>query len=187
MNCSRITNLLSAYIDGELTGQEMLEIRHHLASCNECQDEYESLRSTKQMMSHLRRMSPRDGFATDIITRLDDIKVPAYQRFFTRLAGAAKRNLAPVGAAAAVCALAFSFLTTGFFSEGNESIDAQAEAMAYMDNSRMGRMHNASFTSDINSVEKAINARMDSNTPLPVIDPAEHDPTQKFVLVSVNY
>ena len=37
MNCGRVSNQLSAYIDRELTGAEMLSVRGHLGDCDSCQ------------------------------------------------------------------------------------------------------------------------------------------------------
>ena len=47
MHCGRVSNLLSAYIDRELAGAEMLPIRHHLDVCPGCAAEHESLRRVK--------------------------------------------------------------------------------------------------------------------------------------------
>lgn len=49
MNCCKVSRLLSAYIDSELTGAEMLSIRDHMRTCSSCQREYESLKSVKRM------------------------------------------------------------------------------------------------------------------------------------------
>ena len=43
MNCGRVSNQLSAYLDRELTGTEMLQIRSHLTECDRCRSEHEAL------------------------------------------------------------------------------------------------------------------------------------------------
>lgn len=53
MLCSRVLNLLNAYVDYELTGAEMLEIREHLAGCASCAREYASARQIKQLLRGL--------------------------------------------------------------------------------------------------------------------------------------
>lgn len=53
MNCSKIQNLLSAYMDDELTGEEQLQIRRHLGVCQKCSTEHDTLLATKRMISSL--------------------------------------------------------------------------------------------------------------------------------------
>jgi anti-sigma factor RsiW len=53
VNCGKIQNLLSAYMDGELTGEDQLRIRRHLDFCHSCSEEHDSLLATKRMISTL--------------------------------------------------------------------------------------------------------------------------------------
>ena len=59
MLCSRVQNLLSAYLDRELTGAEMLEIRRHLRDCAPCEREREALLHVKQLLHVLPAAAPR--------------------------------------------------------------------------------------------------------------------------------
>ena len=43
MNCNKVSNLLSAYMDGELLGFEHRLIHQHISRCAECSAEYEEL------------------------------------------------------------------------------------------------------------------------------------------------
>ena len=61
MNCSKIQNLLSAYMDGELTGEEQLLIRRHLGECEACAEEHESLLTTKRMIACLSIRQPSEN------------------------------------------------------------------------------------------------------------------------------
>lgn len=58
MNCGRVSNQLSAYLDQELSGMEMLQIRSHLSSCDRCRAEQESLRRMKLLLGRLRSIEP---------------------------------------------------------------------------------------------------------------------------------
>ena len=58
MNCGRVSNQLSAYVDRELTGAEMLQIRAHLGACDSCRAEYEALGRIKMMLGRLRTAEP---------------------------------------------------------------------------------------------------------------------------------
>lgn len=50
MNCRNAQVLLSAYLDGELAGTEMMRVRDHLRSCGDCRSEFEEVRVVKQML-----------------------------------------------------------------------------------------------------------------------------------------
>jgi anti-sigma factor RsiW len=62
MNCKGVESRLSAYLDGELTGQEMLAVREHLSYCRECRQEETSLRGLKRMLCSLSAAEPPVGF-----------------------------------------------------------------------------------------------------------------------------
>ncbi len=101
MNCRHISRLLSAYIDGELTGVEMLEIRRHLDACRSCNLQYESLRYTKQLLSHLAYAEPRPGLDKRICARLESIEIPAYQKLWGRVFSYVRQRMTPVAAGCA--------------------------------------------------------------------------------------
>ena len=61
MNCRRVSNLLSAYLDTELAGTEMLDIRDHLSRCPSCAREHEGLRQTKRLLGALALRLPETG------------------------------------------------------------------------------------------------------------------------------
>jgi anti-sigma factor RsiW len=113
MNCRRVVNLISPYVDGELTGAEMLAIRRHLSDCPECLAECESLRATKLAITRLRTMKPRPDLAACIVSRLDEVSIPRYQRMMTILYRFAARKLSPVAAALAVSGVALAILAGG--------------------------------------------------------------------------
>lgn len=62
MLCSRVQNLLSAYCDHELTGNESLQIRSHLSGCASCRKEQEALLQMKRLMGALSRAEPPQPF-----------------------------------------------------------------------------------------------------------------------------
>jgi anti-sigma factor RsiW len=76
-----VRSLLSAYLDSELNGYEMLAVREHLSRCNDCADERESLRSVKLMLSSLPQREPRAEFDTQVCAHVRYISLPLYQRF----------------------------------------------------------------------------------------------------------
>lgn len=52
-NCKWITELLSAYLDDEVTAGEQVQVEEHLKSCEACRAELESLRATTALLSSL--------------------------------------------------------------------------------------------------------------------------------------
>lgn len=71
MNCRKVNSLLSAYIDGELTGVEQMQVRQHLRLCACCHEEHESLLMTKRLLAGLRTKAPRCDLEQIILRRLD--------------------------------------------------------------------------------------------------------------------
>jgi anti-sigma factor RsiW len=62
MNCRNTQTLLSAYVDCELTGEQMLEIRRHLADCSECREEEAEMVLLKTMLSGTPLIEPPADF-----------------------------------------------------------------------------------------------------------------------------
>jgi anti-sigma factor (TIGR02949 family) len=60
MNCNRVEQLLSPYLDGAVTGTEMQALRAHLDSCPACSREYSLLRRTQQLLAISSRPSVPD-------------------------------------------------------------------------------------------------------------------------------
>ena len=61
MKCSQSKSLLSPYLDGMLTGTQMLALGAHLDTCQACSTEYDALRRTQQLLVSVgRRKAPED-------------------------------------------------------------------------------------------------------------------------------
>lgn len=50
MNCTEVSELLTAYLDNEVTQKERQEIESHLAGCPRCRKELEELRSAQKIL-----------------------------------------------------------------------------------------------------------------------------------------
>lgn len=70
MNHRRAERLLSAYLDTELSSEEMSDIRSHLAGCPDCRAEMEELRATRRLLSSLEPPDLPGEFAADLSLRL---------------------------------------------------------------------------------------------------------------------
>ena len=53
MNCTKVSNLLSAYLDRELISEENRLVRLHLMACTECSDELRELEEIKVALGRL--------------------------------------------------------------------------------------------------------------------------------------
>jgi hypothetical protein len=61
MTCVQVKSMLSAYLDGAITGRQMYSLDQHLQSCSTCDQEYESLRGTQALLSNVgRAKAPED-------------------------------------------------------------------------------------------------------------------------------
>lgn len=61
MTCASVRNLLSAYLDSELSGSEMQAVRAHLEECRDCRAECDSLREVKSLLRGLPPCCAPDG------------------------------------------------------------------------------------------------------------------------------
>lgn len=71
MNCRKVQNLISAYVDCELPGVEMLAMRQHLSDCPECNSEFEALLRVKRAYGSLAPKTPSPVLAARILYVLD--------------------------------------------------------------------------------------------------------------------
>jgi Putative zinc-finger len=61
LKCSQVKQLFSPYLDGAVTGTEMLALQDHLSGCPECHRNYQALRRTQQLLVSVGRpKAPRD-------------------------------------------------------------------------------------------------------------------------------
>ncbi len=61
LQCPQAKKLFSPYLDGAVTGTEMLALQDHLSSCTDCNRRYLSLRKTQQLLVKVARpKAPED-------------------------------------------------------------------------------------------------------------------------------
>ena len=91
MTCEQITELLSARLDGALTEKERNTLEEHLAHCAECRAVAEDLETIHLSFGDLEPVPAPDGFARDVMAKLEAPKVvPLFRRpAFKAVAGLA--------------------------------------------------------------------------------------------------
>ena len=73
---SRLRELLSSYIDGEVTDAERARVEEHLATCDACREELESLRWTVSVLAEMPEVQTSRSFVFS--TPPDrDVRAPA--------------------------------------------------------------------------------------------------------------
>ena len=70
MDHQRAQELLSDYLDGELSGETLVEVEQHLESCDRCESELESLRNTLSVLGGLKPAEPSPDFLQQVHQKL---------------------------------------------------------------------------------------------------------------------
>ena len=63
MNCKTVQSRLSAYLDRELGGDELLQMRAHMSVCSDCRSEAEGLRALKALIGGMQCPEPPEDLA----------------------------------------------------------------------------------------------------------------------------
>ena len=128
MNCHRVGNLLSAYIDGELTGVEMIEIRRHLDGCPGCQNELDDLRAVKRLVGRLHIAQPVADLPGRIYAGLDNVQPYSWLRYWSAIWQSGFQRLSPAVAAVTCVFLGMLIFTARTIDEGFEARHPQTYA-----------------------------------------------------------
>jgi anti-sigma factor RsiW len=74
MKCSRIRNMISPYVDEELTPDEKKAFASHVQSCPACREELEEVQSLHRLFASAERFEAPYGFETRVMAYLGEIK-----------------------------------------------------------------------------------------------------------------
>lgn len=128
MNCDGVRELLSAYVDGELSSGELLRVEQHLRRCPLCAEEVDALRQAIAYVGTLEEVELPAGFREGLRARLAQVAPqlqpadlvvplrPAWQR-------RARRWALPAAAAAA-----FALATSGVYGQLGSLVNRVAES-----------------------------------------------------------
>jgi Putative zinc-finger len=114
MKCSQAKSLLSPYLDGAVTGTQMLAVSKHLDICAHCRQEYDLLRQTLQLLTSLGPRKAPDDLALKL--RLAISREAAHSRrpylhdLWIRLDNAMRAFMVPATAGLASAVVIFGFL-----------------------------------------------------------------------------
>lgn len=77
MNCKYVQSRLSAYVDRELSGPEVAEIRHHLSECDACRLDEAEVVALKSILGHASPVEPSEGFEDRLVAHVFGNRVPS--------------------------------------------------------------------------------------------------------------
>jgi len=79
LNCHRARQLISPYLDQQLTGREMLALQRHFSECTSCEAERRSIRQVKMLLRALHQPRPRPDLPDVLSVRLAEAEQPLWR------------------------------------------------------------------------------------------------------------
>jgi hypothetical protein len=114
MRCGKATGLLSAYLDGAVTGTEMQALEEHLHSCPTCRVEYRLLRQTQQLLTGVGRVQEPADLGLKLRLAISYEAAVArrgrYEGLLVRLEDGLKAFMVPATAGLVCAMLIFGFI-----------------------------------------------------------------------------
>jgi hypothetical protein len=102
LRCGQAKRLFSSYLDGAVTGNEMLALQYHMAECADCDSQYQSLRRTQQLLASVGRPKvPADlglNLRLMISREVAQANRPPFEGLFMRLENAVRTHMLPAAA-----------------------------------------------------------------------------------------
>jgi len=80
MECEQIREKFSLLLEGELNPSEGKIVRGHLASCSECQRDFETFKKTMDWLHSVEEVQAPEGFLTEVYQKMEDRKGVAYRK-----------------------------------------------------------------------------------------------------------
>jgi hypothetical protein len=107
-------SMFSPYLDGAVTGTEMLALTQHLDNCARCQGRYVSLRQSQQLLTNMRRRKAPDDLALKLRLAMSrevaQSKRPYLDDLRVRIENAIQAFMVPATAGLATAVVIFGFL-----------------------------------------------------------------------------
>ena len=114
MKCMEAKSMFSPYLDGAVTGTEMLALTRHLDTCGDCQRTYASLRRSQQLLASVgRRKAPDDlslRLRLAISREVAQARRPYFHDLQIRVENAIQAFMVPATAGLATAVVIFGFL-----------------------------------------------------------------------------
>jgi hypothetical protein len=167
MKCADANRLFSPYLDGAVTGTEMLALRGHLDACTGCAREYSLLRGTQQLLMSVRRVQePADlGLKLRLAISREAARTrqPRYEGWRVRLENTLNAFMVPATAGLVCAVLIFGLVAAilaipGQLQANNEDVPLVLNTGPELQQSVFG-----TNLSSINADSLVIEAYVDKN------------------------
>ncbi|HTJ86963.1 MAG TPA: zf-HC2 domain-containing protein [Terriglobales bacterium] len=114
MTCAYAKSLLSAYLDGAITGTQMYALDLHIQDCETCSQEYQSLRQTQSLMNRIGRAKAPDDMSLKIRLAISReaarVRQPIWGSFVLRLENSVRAFMVPATAGIFATIIVFGLL-----------------------------------------------------------------------------
>jgi hypothetical protein len=114
MTCAHAKSLLSAYLDGAITGKQMYALDLHIQDCRTCGAEYQSLRRTQSLMNRVGRAKVPDDLSLKIRLAISHeaarVRQPLWGSFILRLENSVRAFMVPATAGIFATIIVFGLL-----------------------------------------------------------------------------
>jgi len=112
MTCAQTKSMLSAYLDGAITGKQMYSLDQHLQGCVSCEREYQGLRHTQSLLAAVRRRrTPEDlSLKVRLAISREAARQPYFSGFRTRFENAFRLFMVPATTGLVATVLVFGLL-----------------------------------------------------------------------------
>jgi predicted anti-sigma-YlaC factor YlaD len=138
MKCENIENLLSPYLENELTAEDRLAIEEHLKSCMDCSVLFDLMKETQESLADF----PQAEMSEELLERLYNIPHRKKKFRFT-LDFLVRPALQPYMAAATILLTVMSFY---FFHPDKSAIDKSINRQVHLGYSKIGRLYSEAET-----------------------------------------
>lgn len=114
MTCAHAKSLLSAYLDGAITGKQMYALDLHIQDCGTCGHEYQSLRRTQSLMNRIGRAKAPDDLSLKIRLAISreaaHVRQPLWGSFILRVENSVRVFMVPATAGIFATIIVFGLL-----------------------------------------------------------------------------
>ena len=165
LQCPQAKQLFSPYLDGAVTGTEMLALQHHFSQCAQCHGEYLSLRRTQLLLMNVGR--PKVPADLGLKLRLAISREAAYGRgsrfegLMVRLENAFNAFMVPAAAGFVSALILFGIAMVYFVAPS--SLRADNDVPLIMVNTGPELQPSAMVTDSIDDDSLVIEAYVDAN------------------------
>jgi len=167
LQCPQARRLFSPYLDGAVTGTEMLALQRHMSRCADCSRQYQSLRHTQQLLLNMSRPKPPADLGLKLrlaISReVAQSKRPPFEGLMVRLENSLQAFMVPATAGFLSALLIFGIAMVYFVAPA--SLQAKNDVPLVMVNTAPELEQSAfGLTMDsINAESLVVEAYVDAN------------------------